>query len=176
MKYGKTVLTVVALSALLFSATQGFAADVKIGVMDLQKILFDSNAGKAAKVRFEKKMKEFEVKFKTEEDGLKNLQNEIMKKSTAWTEEKKAEKVRDLQKRGRELQEKKEDARYEMKSMQDKELQPILKSLEKIVDTYGEEKGYTVILDRRVGVIYASKAVDVSGDLTKELNKVLKDK
>ena len=133
MALRRMMLAGVFLIVTCFTINTGFAADFKIGVMNVQKIIVSCNAGKEAKTRFEQKMKDLQSKFKSEEEALKNLQDEIKKKSSAWSEEKKAEKIREFQKTGRELQAKTEDARFEMKQMQDKELEPILKALEKVV-------------------------------------------
>jgi outer membrane protein len=163
-------------SLLCFAATSCFSADLKIGIMNVQKIIIECEAGKAAKGRFDVKMKELQSTFKGEEQALKELQDEIKKKSSAWSEEKKAEKVREFQKSGRELQAKTEDARFEMKSLQDKELEPILKALEKIVDTYGKENKYTAILDSKNGVIYFDEKIDISDAIVKKLNGALAGK
>lgn len=163
-------------AALIFACTttsNGFAAELKIGIMNVQKIIVGCEAGKAAKVRFEKKMKGLQASFKDEEGELKALQEEITKKSSAWSEEKKAEKTREFQKRGREFQAKNEDARFEMKQLQDKELEPILKALEKIVDKYRVDNGLTLILDSKNGVISYDEKIDISTNLIKKLNKVL---
>jgi len=155
------------------AVSSGFAADFKLGVMNVQKIIVSCDAGKQAKVRFENKMKDLQQKFKGEEDALKKLQDEIKKKSSAWSEEKKAEKIREFQKNGGELQAKTEDARFEMKQMQDKELQPILKALENVVSKYGKDNGYTAIMDSKSGIVYFDKTVDISDIVVKELNKAL---
>ncbi|MDP3478890.1 MAG: OmpH family outer membrane protein [Desulfoprunum sp.] len=147
------------------------AAEMKIGVMNVQKIIILCDAGKAGKTRFEGKMKELQGKFKQEEETLTVLQKEIEKKSSAWSEETKAVKVRDFQKLKREFQAKTEDARYELKQLQDKELEPILKALEGVVLKYGKENGYTAILDSKNGVIYNDPAIDISDLIVKELNK-----
>ena len=156
-----------------FVASSCFAADLKIGIMNVQKIILECDAGKAAKGRFDQKMKQLQSTFKTEEDALKALQAEIKKKSSAWSEEKKAEKVREFQKNGRELQAKTEDARYEMKKMQDKELEPILKSLEQVVNKYGKDNKYTAIMDAKNGVVYFDDSIDISEIIVKKLNGVL---
>ena len=156
-----------------FAATGCFAADLKFGVMNVQKIIIECDAGKEAKGRFDKKMKELQTSFKSEEESLKVLQAEIKKKSSAWSEEKKAEKAREFQKSGRELQAKTEDARFEMKRMQDKELEPILKALEKVVDKYGKGNKYTAILDSKSGVVYFDGSIDISETLVKKLNEAM---
>ncbi len=154
----------------------GFAADFKIGVMNVQKIIVSCNAGKEAKTRFEQKMKDLQSKFKSEEEALKKLQDEIKKKSSAWSEEKKAEKVREFQKTGRELQAKTEDARFEMKQMQDKELEPILKALEKVVADFGKKNGYTAVMDSKSGIVYFDQKIDISDVIIKELDKAMAKK
>ncbi len=160
-------------SVICFSVQNSFCADVKIGVMNFKKIIIGCSAGKEAEIRFEKKWKELQAKFKEEENSLRALQEEIKKKSSAWSEEKKAEKIREFKKNGRELKAKTDDARFEMKQMQDKELEPILKALEKVVKKFGKENGYTVILDSKNGVIYFADKTDISDAIIKKLNEAM---
>lgn len=157
-------------------AGSGFSADLKLGIMNVQQIIVECDAGKAAKGRFDSKMKELQAKFKGEEEALKALQDEIKKKSSAWSEEKKAEKLREFQKDGRELQAKTEEARFEMKQLQDKELEPILKALEEVVNKYGKDNGYTAIMDGKNGVVYFNPAIDITDTIVKKLNGVLAKK
>jgi outer membrane protein len=173
MAYKRILLVGVFFLFACFAAQSCLAADLKIGVINVQKIIVTCEAGKAAKERFDVKMKELQGSFKKEEEDLKLMQDEIKKKSSAWSEEKKAEKVREYQKNGRELQAKTEDARFEMKQLQDKELEPILKALEKVVEKYGKEKGYTLVLDSKNGVVYFDEAIEVSEAIVKKLNEAM---
>lgn len=156
-----------------FAAHNCFAGEMKIGFINFQKVVFSCESGKAMKERLDSKMKELQGSFKKEEEALKVLQDEIKKKSSAWSEEKKAEKVREYQKNGRELQAKTDDAKFEMKQLQDKELEPILKALEKVVEKFGKEKGYTAILDSRGGVLYFDEAIEISDAIVKKLNEAM---
>jgi outer membrane protein len=149
------------------------AAELKVGVMNVQQVLVNSVSGKAAKEKFDDKMQNLQAKFKNEEQELVDMQKEIEKKSSAWSEETKQLKVREFQKKRRELQEKSEDARFELKTLQDKELAPILKALEGVVASFGEQNGFTLILDSKAGVIYYSEAVDITDQLVKELDAAM---
>ena len=151
------------------------AAEQKIGVMNVQKVIALSDAGKAAQSRMEQKAKDFQAKFKSDDDSFKALQQDIEKKGSAWNEEKKAEKARELQKMKRELQAKADEARFDLKQQQDKELEPILKALEGVVDKLGKENGYSIILDTRSG-LYFDKAIDVSETVVKQLNAAMAKK
>ncbi len=176
MQVRKSILAVALAFAVGLSALAAQAADLKIGVMNVQKVIVLSDAGKEAKVRFEIRMKELQGKFKGEEDTLIALQKDIEKKSSAWSEEMKSEKVREFQKLQRELRAKTEDARFELKQLQDKELEPILKALEGVVDKYGKDNGYTAILDAKNGVIYFNNAIEVSDPVVKQLNAAMAKK
>ncbi len=172
----RNLLAGLILMLVCFTANNSFSANLKLGIMNVQKIIVECDAGKAAKGRFDIKMKELQSTFKGEEEALKALQAEIKKKSSAWSEEKKGEKVRQFQKNGRELQAKTEDARLELKKLQDQELEPILKALEDIVNQYGKDNSYTAIMDGRNGVVYFDPSIDISDIIVKKLNGALAKK
>jgi outer membrane protein len=149
------------------------AEGVKLGVMNVQRVLVECAAGKAAKARFDDKMQELQATLKSEENELLAMQKDIEKKSSAWSEDTKQEKMRDFQKRRREAQEKAEDARFELKAMQDKELDPILKTLEKVVKDYGEANGYSLLIDSRSGVLHAAPGIDITDQIIVELDAAM---
>lgn len=175
MSVRKSSVVLFAFLIIGYFTTGVHAAEQKIGVMNVQKVIALSDAGKAAQSRMEQKAKDFQAKFKTEDESFKALQQEIEKKGSAWNEEKKAEKARELQKMKRELQAKADEARFDLKQQQDKELEPILKTLEGVVDKIGKENGYTLILDTRSG-LYFDKAIDVSDTVIKQLNAAMDKK
>jgi len=168
------VVTLMVLAGFTFDSSTVRAETQKIGVMNIQKVLLESSAGRKAKAIFEKRMNELQSTFKAEQEALVALQQEIEKKSSAWSKDKKGEKVRELQLKQREMQVKSEDAKMELKLLQDKELEPILKMLQTVVNAYGEKNGYAVILDSKVAVLYAAPSVDVSDEVQKELDKRMK--
>ncbi len=168
------VVALVVIAGFTFESSTARAEAQKIGVLNIQKVLLESSSGRKAKVIFEKRMNELQAKFKSEQDSLVALQQEIEKKSSAWSKDKKGEKIRELQLKQREMQIKSEDAKMELKQLQDKELEPILKMLETVVTAYGEKNGYSVILDSKVAVLYAAPSVDLSEKVQKELDKRMK--
>lgn len=160
-------------TAVTISAAEG-SDGLKIGIMNVQKVLVQSEPGLKAKEVFEKKKSELEAGFETEQQLLQEMQLDIEKKSSVWTKEKRDEEILEFNRMRRDLQTKTEDARMEMKRLQDKELEPIIQELEKVVDTFGEKNGYSMILDSKNGVIFYNTALDVSDALIEELNKAMK--
>jgi outer membrane protein len=154
------------------------AAETKIGVMNGQKVLWTCADGAKAKAKLEEKMKGFQEKFKAEEQALVALQNEIEKKSSAWSKEKKDEKGLEFNKKRRDLQTKQEDARGEMNQLKESELQPIIKLIQTELEKFGKEHGYTVILDSNSGAVpyFNQEAVEVTDAIIKDLDKSMAKK
>ncbi len=168
-----TVAFVFLLVAVATTSSATAATVTKVAVINIQKVLVESEAGKKAKAKMEKKMEELKANLKKDENALVALQKEIEKKSSAWSDEKKQEKAMAFQKMRRNLGVKQEDANLEMKNLQEKHLTPIMKKLESIVTEVAKAKGYTIVLPRN-GVLYFDKAVDITADTTKALNAKMK--
>lgn len=175
---GCTFCVVMAFGVVAIQNTQTAEAklgtETKIGIMNVQQVLTGSDAGKKVKEQIEAKMAGLRSEFQAEEEGLIAFQKEIEKKSSVWSEEVKATKIREFQKMKRELKEKTDDASFEMRQFQNKELDPIVKKLDGVVKEFGEKGGYTVILDAKAGVVFLDRSVEISDQLIAELNKVMK--
>ena len=72
-------LFVLTLVAFALTITPAIADAAKIGVVDLQKALNLSKAGKDAKTRITEKVKEFEGKIESQQNELKALKDELKK-------------------------------------------------------------------------------------------------
>ncbi len=170
------VVTLVVLAGFTVQSNAVQAETTKIGVMNVQKIINDSAAGKKGLVIVEKRTEELKTKFKAEQEDLVALQQEIEKKNSAWSEDKKAEKAREFKLKQREMQVKLEDAQMEIEQLKAKEVNPVLKMLETVVSEFGEKEGYSVIMGStaREGVFYFSPAVDVTDAVIKEIDSRMK--
>ncbi len=174
MKFYKLLCGVLFI-ALVVGAGNACAAG-KIGVFDLQEALVKSKVGKAATEKLKSKEAGFKEKFQSEEQALRELQAEIKKKSSVWSEDKRAAKVSDFQKAERALKEKVADASFEMKQLRDKEILPIVQVLREIVPKHAKANGYDVILERNVGVAYFNDSINVTPAIIKELDKKMSGK
>jgi len=161
------------LAVSLLASGSVFAAANKIGVINMQKVLAGSAAGKKAQKALEKKMNELKSTFKKDENALVALQKEIEKKSSVWSDEKKQEKAIEFKKKRRDLGVKQDDANMELKHLREKHLAPILKKLEGVVKKVAQDGGYTLILPHNA-VLYNADEVDVTSAVTKALDKVTK--
>lgn len=149
------------------------AADTKIAVIDMKEVLSTSTAGKRAQGLIEQKMKSLQASFKTDENALLKLKEDMEKKGSAWSDSVKREKATEFQQKRKDLAEKQESANEELKKLREQNVNPILKKLEDIVSQVASEGGYSVVLPKNV-VLFSSDSIDVTSKVVSELNKVMK--
>jgi outer membrane protein len=159
--------------ALCISGVSASAATVRVGVVDMQKVLATSSVGKKAQQELEKKMKGLQAEFKKDEEELFALQKEIEKKGLVWSDEMKREKAVAFQKKRRELIGDQEDGRLELKQLEQQLLGPIMAKMETVLKAEGKKGGYTVILPRNAALYFDDK-VDLTDTVAKALDKANK--
>jgi len=169
--------------ALCVSSVLAFAAPErgKVATISIQKILGSSKAALDAQKVLQAEVDKFQAKFKADEDALAVMKNDIAKKGTAWSDEVRAEKEREYQKKLRDYGLKTEDAKLEIQQLEKKYMEPILKQLNDVIAEIGKKNGYSLILENtmkglrnRTGLLYADDTLDISDQVQKDLDNRLK--
>jgi outer membrane protein len=169
--------------ALCVSSMPALAAPEKgkVATISVQKILGSSKAALDAQKIVNAEVEKFQARFKVEEDAIAALKNEIEKKGSAWSDEVRAEKGREHQKRLRDYGLKTEDAKLEIQQLENKHMGPIMKQLNDAIADIGKRNGYSLIFDNtrkglnnRMGLYYADDSLDISDQVQKELDVRLK--
>jgi outer membrane protein len=153
-------------AVLCCSVTAGEAAQVKIAVINMQKVVRKSIAGQKAMEKLNKKLKSLQEQLRTKQDEINAFKENIEKKGPLMNEAARAEKDREYKKAFRDLQDEKDDAQFEMRQAETKGMEPILNELEKVVSRIGEEGGYTLILDKNMpGIYFINSDVDITEEV-----------
>ncbi|WP_417916850.1 OmpH family outer membrane protein [Candidatus Electronema sp. JC] len=158
---------------ILLTVSSAVAAEIKTAVLNIQDVLTKSSAGLAAKDKIEKRMQDLKASLDKDKNQLLAFQEEMKKKASVWSEDKKQEQLLEFQKKRRDLEAKQDNANLEMKNLQDRYLAPIMKELENIVREVAKSKGYSLVLPSNA-VLYYDNSVDLTADVTKSLNAKLK--
>lgn len=157
-----------ALLAVLLLAAPAFAADTKIGYVDLQKALNTSEAGKAAKERISKKVKEYEGTIDTRQKEIKKLKEELEKQAMLLSEDARAAKERDYQQKVKEFQRFTKDIQEELQQKDNDFTKQILEELFKVIKEVGEKEGFTLILEQsESSILYADEKVNLTDKVIK---------
>lgn len=168
--------TVVFLAALIMGALGTGAAvaaegAMKIATMDLKKVLELSKTGQVVQGTVKQKYEEYQAKLGKKEEAMLALKEEIEKKRSVWSEDVRNQKERDFKRGVQDLDEESKYANNDMKDFEKKQIEPLLKELEGIIDDYGKAQGLAVILDITRGVVYQDPSLDISAMIAAELDK-----
>jgi len=158
---------VFALIALLLLAAPALA-ETKIAYVDLQKALNLSKAGIEAKNEIAAQVQKYEDEFKSKQEDLQKLKEELEKQAVLLSDSAKAQKERDFQQNVKELQRFQKDVKEELQQQDADATKRILNELFEILQKLGKDSGYQMIIEKNEGaVIYADESVDLTDELIK---------
>ncbi len=182
MKFTQTVRYTLILSVfcLLVFPMKTFAAGstgIKVATISLQEVLTQSKVGQSAQQQLQSKVQEYQDKFSKEQQELETLGEELEKKRSVWSKDVLESKERDYQMKMRAFKTKTDDAQFELKQLEKKIMEPILKNLHEIIAEYGKKENITLIfentkkgLQSRTGLLYAADEIDITNDILKMLD------
>ena len=139
------------------------AADFKIGYIDLQKALNQSEAGKSAKDKIAQRVKDHETNIEARQKELKKLKDDIDKQGLLLSEDARAAKERDYQQKLKEFQRLTKDAQEEVQQKDSDFTRQILEDLSKVIQEFGAREGFSMILEKtESAVLYADDKSDLT--------------
>jgi outer membrane protein len=157
-----------ALVALLLAGSAQ-AAGTKIAYVDVQRVLVRSVAGVAAREQLEREKATMQKDVDTRRTEVDKLRDELDKKGLVLSADAKREKEETLQRKVRDLRRLVDDFQKELERKEQGLTQRILQDLSGVIERFGKERGYLLILEKRgASVIYG----DADADLTEEIIKV----
>lgn len=164
MKYW-LVVTALALSSSFVSAQER----IRIGFIDIQRVVSESQAGKRAKDRFQAQVKKAEADLQKERQELERIRNDIDKKGPLLKEEERRNMEADFQKRSVNLQRTMGDYQQDLRQKESSMMSEILKELETIVNEVGKAEKFTLILERSQ-ILYSDQGIDITNKVIETYN------
>lgn len=148
-----------------------FAVDsVKIGVVDLQKVVDESEAGKKATEDLNTLAKSKQSILDEKGKAIEKLKSELEKQSSVLSDETKKIKNEELEKLFREYQRILQDSDAELRKKDAELKKMILKEIFEIAEKIGVEGGYNLIVDKGF-ILYSNKDVDITDKVIKKYNE-----
>ena len=174
MKKALMFMTAIAIALPGFAQT---AAPARVAVIDVQKVLTQSDPGKAAFERLKKLQEERAGKIQAMNDELKNIEGQLTSKSMSLSEDKIAQLRKQFDDKKIALQRYAQDAERELGEARDRSLQDMEKQIMPVINQLGKEMGFAMIFNKfEAGLVYASEAVDITDVVVKRFNDTLASK
>jgi len=169
---------VISLSLLLLFCipVSSLAVDTfKIGCIDFQRVLNESDAGKKAKADLETLVKSKQSTIDEKGKIIEKMKSDVEKQASVLSAEAKKSKEEELEKTLREYQRLVQDSQAEVKKKELDLTDVIIKDIRQLVEKMGEENGYTLIIEKTGGmVLYSSKDIDLTDVVIKKYNQLKK--
>jgi outer membrane protein len=158
--------------AVALAAPVAFAEDMKIGTVDLQRALNESEAGKKAKESFKVQVDKLQSELQKQKNDIEKIKDEAEKKGMVLKEEERKNIERDYQKKLRDFQRTYKDSQAELQQKDSELTAEILRELQEVIADFGAKESYTMVLEAsNTGVVlYNSRAVDITDKIIEAYN------
>lgn len=151
--------------SLMFSSP-AFAKEIKMGYVNLGKAFDEYGKTKQADTVLEKKSAEKEKERQKMVDEISKLKDEL----ELLNDKVKKEKQGVIDEKLKKLQEFVNATREELNKQRDEMVKDIVREIDKVIQDYGKQNGYTVIMNDRV-LVYGEDTLDITQDIVDLLNK-----
>ena len=159
-----------AFAALLFTASHtGVALAQKIGVVDLQRALVETEDGRKAKDQLKKLFEQRQKTLDKQQEDLKAMKDQVDKQRDVLARDVWGKKVEELQKKLAELQTTYMEFQRELAAKEAEMTRPIQDRMARIVKRMGQAEGYAMILDSTV-VYFVPSSSDLTDVLIQRYN------
>lgn len=158
----KAVIILAAAAVAAIFAGTSLAEGLRVAVIDVNKILNDSDAGQAAKKKMEARYEELKKTIDARQEEARRIKEEIDKQKVMVGKEKLKEKEDALQAKINELRQLTQDGEREMQTRQGEFTREVLKSVEAKVDVVVKADKIDLVLEKSAGVVHFNDSMDIT--------------
>jgi len=168
MKKFLTSVAALALAVPMFAQS----APARVAVIDVQKVLSQSTAGKASYEKLKKLQEDRITRAQKMDEEVKQLDNDLNTKKMSLSEDKVNEMTKSISDKRIAMQRYAQDADREVGEARDRELQALEAKIKPVIDAIGKEMGLAAIFNKfESGLVYASDAIDITDTVIKRFNE-----
>ncbi|MBD0305033.1 MAG: OmpH family outer membrane protein [Nitrospiraceae bacterium] len=155
------------------AAASSAPAAVRIGVVDLQKVLIETEAGKKARESLNTFMKNRQAVIELEEKDLKRMEEDLIKQASVLSATAKKDREDHLRRRVMEFQQRANDLNREVQEKQKEVLEDFRDKAERMVGKIAQQMGLTMVMEKGRGAptVYSDSSLDISAKVIEEFNK-----
>lgn len=163
----KLFKTVAVAAMLAASAITAQAQELKIGYVNTERILRETNLAKAAQIKLEAEFGKREKDLKDLETRLRGSAEKLQKDAPLLSEAERNKRERDLVEQDRDLQRKRREWQEDLQQRKSEEMQGLVEKANRVVKQIFESDKYDLIVQ---DALHASNRVDITKKVIDALN------
>ena len=145
-----------------------WSAEIKVGCVDIQKVMNECQAGIEAKKAIGKEMEKLQKLFAERQKELQTIKESLEKQAPMMKPEVRATKEKEFQSKVRDYQRWLEDNQKEIQQKGMEMERTILQGVQIVIKKIGEEEGYTLVFEKNENIVlFSSKAIDFTDRVIK---------
>ncbi len=145
------------------------ATPFRIGVVDMQQVLNNSQRGIAARQKLDQERAARQKDLDARQQEVMKMQADLEKQAPVLSEQAKREKSDQLQTKVRDIRRLAEDANRDFQKRLQEAEGNMTQDIVQVIQEYGKDQGYTNILERSM-LPYASSAADITNEVIKRFD------
>jgi outer membrane protein len=147
------------------------AAPIRIGVINVERLVQESALGKEAFNRVKKLNEGKKEEADKLSKELRDMEQKLADQGSAMADDKREALQKSYQEKAIAFKRFQDDANRDLEAAQKKELSELERRVFPVINQVGKEKGYTVIFNKfQSGLVYADEGVDVTDEVLKVFN------
>jgi len=163
-------LLAVVITSLSFGA---FAAETKIGYIDMQKAVQATKAGKKAKADLEKELEKRRKEFQAKEKDLQKQGQELEKKALVLSDDVRQKRQAEFQQEIMKFREAQMKTQAELQNKERDLMSPILEKMKKAIEKVAKEQNLSIVLERAEhSVTWADPNLDITQKVIDNFEKL----
>lgn len=163
----KSIRKILLASITVLASLAAHAQELKIGVVNMDVVLRDTVAAKAAQTKLETEFKPREKELNRFEASVKAASDKYDKDALTLGESERVRRQRDLVDQDRELQRKRREFQEDFNQRKNEELTAILNRTGRVIKQIFEQEKFDLILQDQ---LFASARLDITGKVIKVLD------
>lgn len=146
-------------------------AQVKVAVIDVQRVVTESDAGKEALGKLQSLQDDKIAQGKALQEELDNLRTQLSKQRYTLSDDKLADLNKQIEDKGIAMRRFQDDAQRELDDARKKALGALEQRILPVIDKIGKEMGMTLIFNKyQSGLVYADDEIDITDEVIRRFN------
>jgi outer membrane protein len=146
--------------------TAAVPAPVRVGFVDIQRVLARSSAGVAAREQLEKEKAAMQRQVDAQRGEIEKLRDELEKKGQLLSVDARREKQEQLERKVRDARRLVDDLQGTLQKKEEALLAKVLQDVSGLIQKVSKDRGYGLVLERqRSSILYATPESDLTDDV-----------
>ena len=163
----KSIFKTMLASGLLLGALAAHGQELKVGFVNLDRVLRDATPAKVAQTKLEAEFSKREKDLGEADQRLKTASDKFERDAPTLGETERVRRQRELVDQDRELQRRRREFQEDLNQRKNEELSSVLERANKVVKQIFDQEKFDLILQEAV---FASNRVDITDKVIKALN------